>query len=335
MKLVKYDAACKALAAARSVDEAKVIKDKAEAIRAYARQAKNPKLEADAWEIRKRAEDRLGALSAALEKSKGGGDTTRRSGAKSAKALKTKALKNAGISKDQASRYERFHRLPTEEKEKRIARGRAAIEAGRTLAESIAREGDKAERRANQERELAVSIRELPQQRFGVIYADPPWRFQPYSRQTGMDRSADNQYPTMELDKIKNLSLPAARDCVLFLWATAPMLPQALEVMKSWDFEYKTHFVWGKDQIGTGYWTRNKHELLLIGTRGNIPAPAPGKQFESLIMAPKGRHSAKPEQFRRMIEAMFPSLPKLEMFARTQSPGWEAWGNEAGEQDAA
>jgi N6-adenosine-specific RNA methylase IME4 len=87
-----------------------------------------------------------------------------------------------------------------------------------------------------------------------------------------MDRAADNHYPTSPLEEIKALSVLslAAPDCVLFLWATVPMLPQALEVMTAWGFTYKSNFAWAKNRMGTGYWNRNKHELLLIGTCGSI-----------------------------------------------------------------
>ncbi len=121
----------------------------------------------------------------------------------------------------------------------------------------------------------------------------------------------------------------AAEDCVLFLRATAPMLLQALSVVSSWGFAYKTHFVWAKDRIGTGYWCRNKHELLLIATRGRIPAPAMGTQADSLIEAPVGEHSEKPHEFHEIIERYFPSLPKIELNARRARPGWDLWGNEA------
>src|SRR5271155_5436675 len=88
------------------------------------------------------------------------------------------------------------------------------------------------------------------------------WRFKPWSRETGMDRAADNHYPTSEPSDIaaRDVASIAADDCVLFLWATAPMLPQAIDVMRAWGFAYKSHFVWAKDRLGTGYWNRNKHE---------------------------------------------------------------------------
>jgi N6-adenosine-specific RNA methylase IME4 len=109
------------------------------------------------------------------------------------------------------------------------------------------------------------------------------------------------------------------------------MLPQAIEVMEAWGFTYKTCAVWSKDRIGTGYWFRNKHEILLIGTRGKVPAPAMGTQWPSLILAPVGRHSEKPVVFCEMIENYFPTLPKIELHARgvVSRPGWDVWGLEA------
>jgi N6-adenosine-specific RNA methylase IME4 len=134
----------------------------------------------------------------------------------------------------------------------------------------------------------------------------------------------------MTLAEIKALPLPSGRDAVLFLWATGPMLQRALEVMAAWGFAYKSHLIWVKDKKGTGYWSRNRHEVLLIGTRGRVPCPAPGTQFDSVIEARRGRHSEKPAIVREMIAQMFPNLPKVEMFARGRAaPGWNVWGNEA------
>ena len=89
---------------------------------------------------------------------------------------------------------------------------------------------------------------------YNVIYADPPWRFEPYSRETGMDRAADNHYPTMTTDELCALEIPSSHDCILFLWATAPMLREALRVMEEWGFNFRSHWIWLKDRIGTGYW---------------------------------------------------------------------------------
>src|SRR5436190_3962540 len=328
-ELIKYDAACRALAEAKRVDDAKVIKDQAEAIRAYARQIKNPQLEADAWEIRKRAEDKLGELSAKLEKGQPG--PASKILPADGKQLKAGALKEAGISTSAANRYEKFHALPKTEKEKRIARGRAAIESGKSAADTIIRQDEKGERRSQRERDLAAKIIALPDKKYGVIVADPEWQWEPWSHKTGMDRAAANHYPTSVLAAIKDRDVPsiAAKDCVLFLWATIPMLPHALTVMAAWGFDYKSHYAWGKDKFGIGYWSREKHELLLIGTRGKIPCPEQGKQLDSLIIAPRSEHSAKPECFLEMIEGYYPTVPKIELNRRgPPRPGWDAWGHE-------
>jgi N6-adenosine-specific RNA methylase IME4 len=178
----------------------------------------------------------------------------------------------------------------------------------------------------------------LPTKKYGVIVADPEWRFEPWSRETGMDRAADNDYPTSALEVIKSRDVAsiAADDSVLFLWATAPMLPYAFEVMNAWGFEYRSNYVWLKDRIGTGYWNRNAHEHLLIGVRGKIPAPAMGTQWDSVVEAPVGEHSAKPSIFLEMIEEYYPNLPRIELNCRGPArPGWDAWGNEADVEDAA
>jgi N6-adenosine-specific RNA methylase IME4 len=146
-----------------------------------------------------------------------------------------------------------------------------------------------------------------------------------------MDRAADNHYPTSATGIIAARDVPsiAAPDSVLFLWATVPMLPDALHVMESWGFTYKSHAIWDKVFIGTGYWFRNRHELLLVGTKGDIPAPTMGTQPASVLTIGRKEHSAKPEQFLELIEQYFPTLPKIELNRRGPArPGWDAWGNE-------
>ena len=187
---------------------------------------------------------------------------------------------------------------------------------------------------ARQEKEQELAERTIIQtmhsvdKLYGVIYADPPWKYETFS-ENGMDRSADNHYPTMSMFDMLTLNVPAADDCVMFMWATVPMLPEALDLLDTWGFEYKSHIVWIKDRIGTGYWTRNKHELLLIGTKGRVPAPAMGTQPPSVIELPLGRHSEKPAFFADMISTLYPTTPKLEMFARVGRVGWDVIGNEA------
>lgn len=226
-----------------------------------------------------------------------------------------------------------------------VDQGRVAVSVAAKIAELPAEEREKVlgapapehaiKKVARQKKEAALGAKQcaLPDGKYGVIYADPEWRFEVYSRETGMDRAADNHYPTSETTSIcaRDIASIAADDCVLFLWSTQPMLPDALRVMGAWGFSYKSRCVWAKDRLGTGYWFRDKCEILLVGTRGDVPAPAMGDQWPSLIEAPVGEHSAKPEIFAEMIEAYFPRLPKIELNRRgLPRPGWDAWGLEAG-----
>jgi N6-adenosine-specific RNA methylase IME4 len=158
-----------------------------------------------------------------------------------------------------------------------------------------------------------------------VILADPPWQ---YDFSLTVNREIENHYPTMTLEEIKAVKVPAAKDAVLFLWVTAPKLVEGLEVMSAWGFEYRTCAAWDKEVIGMGYWFRNQHELLLVGTRGNPPVPAPENRFPSVIRVRREDHSKKPDIVYEMIEKMLPEGKYLELFARQQRTGWTAWGNE-------
>jgi N6-adenosine-specific RNA methylase IME4 len=206
----------------------------------------------------------------------------------------------------------------------------------------------RAERRAAILQGIIAANPPLPTgRRYPVIYSDPAWRWEAWSRETGLDHAPEAHYGTMTVDEIRALDVRsiAAEDGVLFLWATAPLLPQALGVMSAWGFAYKTNLVWIKNRAGTGYWVRGQHEFVLIGTRGKIPCPLPGTQGPSVIEAPDelierrdsmtvearaAGHSVKPAIFAELIERWFPSLPKIELFARGKPrPGWDIWGNEA------
>jgi N6-adenosine-specific RNA methylase IME4 len=334
-----------ALAEVVSFVEAKDIHDKAMGMEVYAMHAKDADLASEAVSVKKWAERKIGELIAADREAGRLARGAREPGTQRGTtrgAENPASLADQGVDKELAKRSRNAFAMSENDflayLEKACKRAVAAAEGNRAALneERVEIRRVKAARRAEREAELGAKQRAMPEQRFGVIYADPPWRFEPYSRETGMDRAADNHYPTDDLTKIADLAVPAADDCVLFLWATVPMLTSALFVMHGWGFSYKSHFIWVKDKIGTGYWNRNKHELLLIGTRGNIPAPAPGYQYESVIPAPIGEHSAKPVGFRQMIEELYPTLPKLEMFARGgQLEGWTRWGLEAEPAEAA
>ena len=137
----------------------------------------------------------------------------------------------------------------------------------------------------------------------------------------------------MTLEQICALPIPkiAAPSAMLFLWATSPCFKEALSVMEAWGFSYRSSMVWVKDGMGLGYYARINHEFLLIGRKGDYPAPEPPVRPSSVISAPKCRHSEKPLSVYEMLERMYPEARKVELFSRKPRAGWIAWGNEAGE----
>lgn len=164
----------------------------------------------------------------------------------------------------------------------------------------------------------------LPKDEYEVIYADPAWKYD-FASET---RKIENHYPTMELEKIKALEIPAYKNSVLYMWATMPKLREALEVIEAWGFEYKSGMCWDKEMIGTGYWFRGQHELLLVATKGDFSPPIPEHRISSVLREKRTGHSVKPMVIYELIEKWFPNAKKLELFARKERDNWTSWGNE-------
>lgn len=167
----------------------------------------------------------------------------------------------------------------------------------------------------------------LPPGKYRVIYADPPWAYD----NSGLGGGAERHYPTIPVDEIKGLPVGglADGDVALFLWVTAPFLPEGLEVCRTWGFDYKTHLIWIKNRPTygkLGFYTYSQHELLLIATRGRCLPREEGLE-PSVLFAPKQDHSRKPPLVYDLIEKMYPG-PYVELFARNNRPGWTAWGQE-------
>lgn len=171
--------------------------------------------------------------------------------------------------------------------------------------------------------------------KYQVIYADPPWR---YDFSKSNSREIENQYPTMDTEGIKLLvnEFPMLEEnpfmfddnAVLYLWATAPKIKEAFEVMRYWGFEYKTHAIWDKEILGMGYWFRGQHELLLVGVRGKFSPPEQSSRVGSVIKERRTKHSKKPNIVRELISKWYPTKNKIELFARQKVDGWDSWGNE-------
>jgi N6-adenosine-specific RNA methylase IME4 len=168
--------------------------------------------------------------------------------------------------------------------------------------------------------------------KYDIIYADPPWDYAgktQHNDKVGV-KSAHDHYPCMTLTELKKLNVKdiANRNSILFLWTSSPHLPQALELMKSWGFEYKTiGFVWDKQRTNPGSYTLSQVEICLLGKRGIIPRPFNRNQRQFLSSL-REKHSKKPDEIRDRITRMFPSQKKIELFARKQVDDWDYWGNE-------
>jgi N6-adenosine-specific RNA methylase IME4 len=184
--------------------------------------------------------------------------------------------------------------------------------------------------RGARDQNLAGNATPIPAGKYGVIYADPPWR---YDFAASNNRAIENQYPTMTVEELAALPVSDAADenCVLYLWATNPKLREALAIIDAWGFTYKTNLVWVKDRVGMGYWARQRHELLLVATKGNPSVPHESLRPDSVIEAPRSQHSAKPAEAAEIIERCFPRVPKVELFCRTPRDGWAVFGNEVAE----
>ena len=171
--------------------------------------------------------------------------------------------------------------------------------------------------------------------KYGIIYADPPWHYRVYSKK-GAGRSAESHYPTMTIEEIQALPVSelADKDCALFMWITFPLLKESLSVLSAWGFKFKTiAFVWIKqnrksDSLfwGMGYWTRANAEFCVLATKGKPKRMA--KNVHQVIVSHIEEHSKKPDEARRHIVRLMGDLPRIELFARQKSAGWDVWGNE-------
>lgn len=164
---------------------------------------------------------------------------------------------------------------------------------------------------------------------FQVIYADPAWRFASNSAEKP-GKNARAHYDCMTLDQIKDMPIKAmaADNALLLLWVTVPLAEAAFSVVNEWGFRYKSQLVWDKGRIGSGYWARNRHELLYICRRGRFPCEMPAL-FPTSVMSDKRReHSRKPDWPVEIIDRRYPEMSKLELNGRAQRPGWTVLGNE-------
>ncbi len=361
--LVRYEAACRALAEAKAVDEVKEILDAAVAMRAYAKQAKNRDLEADAVEIRMRATRRLDQLRQAQKELVGlasGGEHGGRApidGSRANPSIVRPTLLMQGIDKNLAHQGRVLGAQSDEQFERTVTQAREAVSRALRTVVQVAEIDQERERAAQMRTEtgraaggtiddlIALAASGF---RAGAILIDPPWPFATWSH-TGLagDKSQENRRPrsraapyrTMSHEDIYKLPIEslAAADCALFLCVVQTQLPQAFEALRHWGFDLKSvAFGWFKGEpgddpddihvpMGCGYWTRAGFEQVWLATRGK-PRRLHA-DVRQVIVEPRREHSRKPDCIFERIERLAAG-PYLELFARRERPGWTTWGDE-------
>jgi hypothetical protein len=272
--------------------------------------------------------------------------------------------KVARTSLDTGEELDALAKLPEKKRDELVERAAAGEKVS---AKPLIKQEQREKREADLGEKIASGNLALPDKRYGIILADwnrKPWA---YDDETGSDRSPANHYPVQTFEWAVNVLTPmieklAAPDCMLAFWSTAVSLVDDLEIMSEAGFvalrqrggdgrllrnasglldppvsgTYRSHLIWDKQVIGKDRWFRDRHELLLIGVRGNFPAPAPGTQSHSIFSERKDEHSTKPDFVAAEIERLWPNIPKIELFRRgPPRPGWGAWGNDAPVDEAA
>lgn len=312
-----------ALAVINHPSDAADIADKAEAARVYAKRigASLPVINR-ATSIKLKAERKAGELLAGMDMH--GGDRSK---------VTTCNLADIGITKIQSSRWQRASTVPEDAFQKYLSDadtlGKEITTSGvLKLANSHApKNGARAPERTEG---ICTDLQELVAsgQKFGTIYADPPWR---YNNQ-GTRAATDNHYDgDMSIDEICAMPIGelAADKCHLHLWTTNAFLFECPKIFDAWGFEFKSTFIWAKPSFGIGNYWRNSHEIMLLAVKGGQTALS--RSEKSWIECKRGGHSAKPEIARHMIERLSPG-PFLELFGRSPRTGWTVFGNQIVEE---
>jgi N6-adenosine-specific RNA methylase IME4 len=328
--ITRYDAMRTALVESHRIDDVKEIRDKAEALRLYAKQAgeglENQNMMA---EIKLRAERRCGELLGEMENAPTGPKP--QLGNALLRNSPPPTLADMGISRMQSSRWQAIAAVPEPIFEEHLATVRA--EAAELTSAGVLRVAQQIKR--EQHSEDMRKAPPLPDAKYRVWYADPPWSY----GNSGVINESDSygraarHYPSMSIEALCDMGAEIRSKCepdaVLFMWVTSPLLAECFPVIDAWGFQYKSSFVWDKVGHNFGHYNSVRHEFLLVATRGSC-LPDDRTLHDSVLSIPKSDvHSQKPEEFRRMIDSLYTWGKRIELFARAQVEGWDAWGNQA------
>jgi len=311
--LIKLENATRMLAEVRDASDARKLMDMASAAEHYARKAKLGQESIDyAHSIKIDAQVMLGGFLKAAPKNEG----TLKCGPVVVRDNhgEIPTLADIGISKELSVQSQALHTIAETAPEKF-----EAIKRGEKSVTQVRREEKRAE---------VSEAAKLPSDRYRVIYCDPPWLYG--DNLTEDYGPAQFHYPSMSIPALCLLPIAdiAQDNAVLFLWVTSPLLEECFPLIKAWGFEYKTSFVWDKVKHNMGHYNSVRHELLLVCTRGSCLPDVP-KLFDSVVQVERKAHSQKPEEFRTIIDTLYPNGKRIELFARTEAAGWDRWGNQA------
>jgi len=313
------------LAEANTVQKTKELKDMAIVAGEWARRKKlGEEAEQHCRNYALEAERKMGELLRSAEKNRGAEGSGSNQHVKQVRLHSVTApptLKELGITKRESAEAQFLASIPVAIFED-VKKGEKTV---REVKRDIDRETKREAHKTKTEEAAKKPKNEQVKGPFDIILSDPPWK---YDHAEAENRAIENHYNTATVEEICTHKVDTAKDSILFLWATAPKLMEAFQVMEAWGFQYKTQAVWDKEKMGIGYWFRGQHEILMVGTKGKVSPTPEFARVSSVFREKRGEHSKKPECVYEWIEKAFPGLKKLEMYCRTPRKGWASWGNE-------
>lgn len=318
--VVQLDKARLALSEAKTLQDTKKIIDIATSAEVYAKRQKLSQEAIDyAHDIKIEALAQLGRMLQETDKNEGGRPT--KTGNGSEPVIPT--LADIGIDKKTSSIAQKLAALPKEQFEQ-VRSGHVAVDRALKVAQVERRKADITQ----QSDALAKSTPSAPLGLFNVIAIDPPWPYDDGVTQSPYDaigHRASNPYPEMSLQQIGNLKIPAAPDCVLWLWTTHKFMRHAFPLLDAWGFQERAILTWAKDRMGLGRWLRSQSEFCIMATVGNPPLSLTNQT--TLLNGPMREHSRKPDEFYAMVDSLCVGR-KLDYFSRESRAGWEQFGND-------